>query len=415
MIRTHVLPCNLPKEQADALNRASAEIYNGIVVRHWRIFRKKGIWLSEKSGTRLSDYHTDVSLHAHTIDAAQQGFYKACKVTRTLKKIDPQSKYPHRCRKFRTTIWKNTAIKRDSDCLILSNGRTNPKITIAIPESLQECLRILETRLVFDKVSGRYTWHIVAEDGKQPALCPGDNTVSVDMGEIHPAVVGDETESHIITCRELRHQKQGHAKRFAKISKAIARKKKGSIRHKKLIRAKSRMKAKHARVVRDMEHKISREIVKVAVELKASTIVIGDVRDIADGVNLGKRTNQKISGWAHGKVRTFTEYKAAAEGIGIKLQDEAYSTQTCPNCGHRHKPRGRVYRCPACRFQSHRDVVGQVNILSAYKYGKPGQIPTPTVIKHRIPHNLRVMRRCLDTGQTAKSVASSNEREAHRL
>ena len=47
------------------------------------------------------------------------------------------------------------------------------------------------------------------------------------------------------------------------------------------MKAKLRMKAKHGRVMRDMEHKISRTIVATAVERKAGTIVIGDIRDIA--------------------------------------------------------------------------------------------------------------------------------------
>jgi putative transposase len=87
------------------------------------------------------------------------------------------------------------------------------------------------------------------------------------------------------------------------------------------------------------------------------------------------------------------------------LQDEHYSSQTCPHCGHRHKPRGRLYTCPACRFQSHRDVVGQINILSAYVHGAPGKLPVPVRLKHRIPHNLRVMRRGRDTGQAQQPVA----------
>ena len=152
-----------------------------------------------------------------------------------------------------------------------------------------------------------------------------------------------------------------------------------------------------------MEHKFSREIVKIAVEMQASTIVMGDVRDIGDEVNLGKGTNQKISGWNHGKVQSFVEYKAEAEGIEVKLQNEAYTSQTCPSCGNRHKPKGRTYRCPSCRFQSHRDVVGQINILSAYKHGVPGKIPAPTVIKHREPYSIRRTLRCGDTRQSEGS------------
>ncbi len=83
----------------------------------------------------------------------------------------------------------------------------------------------------------------------------------------------------------------------------------------------------------------------------------------------------------------------------VELVDEHLSTKTCPNCGHRHKPGGRVYRCPARGFQAHRDVVGQINLLSRFLAGDVGRLPAPTEVKHRIPHNLRVMRRCQDTGQ----------------
>ena len=180
-------------------------------------------------------------------------------------------------------------------------------------------------------------------------------------------------------------------------------------------RAKVRLKAKHERVMRDMEHKISRAVVDVAVEHKAGTIVIGDVRDVADGVDLGKTTNQKISGWNHGKVRRYVEYKAEAEGVAVELEDEAYTSQTCPSCRGRHKPKGRRYRCPACGLQAHRDVIGQVNILSRFKHGEPGKVPAPAVVKYRIPHDVRVMSRCPDTGQAAMPVARESSREATAL
>ena len=402
MIRTHVLPCSLPRVVADALNLASGQVYTQVLVSHWRVIRHKGQWLSEKAGTRWSDSRLPVKpLHAHSIDAAQQGFYKACATTRALRKAGmPEAKFPHWRKRFRTTIWKNTAIKRDGVVLTLSNGKGNRPITITLPAHLEGVLRILEVRLVYDKKSRRYTWHVVVENGKQPATAPGTNVVSVDLGEVHPAVVGDATAATLITCREQRHQKQGHNKRLASLSQAISRTTQGSRRYKRLVRAKARMKAKHARVLRDMEHKVSRAIVDVAVEREAGTIVLGDVRDIAHGVKLSKQTNQKISGWSHGKIRSYVEYKAQAEGMRLVLQDEHHTSQTCPQCGHRHKPKGRLYTCPACRFQSHRDVVGQINILSAYTHGEPGKMPAPSLVKHRMPHNLRLMRRRRDTGQT---------------
>jgi putative transposase len=415
MIRTHTIPCHLPRAAADVLNAASGAIYTGILVAHWRVVRKKGFWLSETAGTRWSDARTQAPLHAHSIDAAQQGFYKACATTRGLRKAGLKPRFPYHRRKFRTTIWKNTAVRRKDDALILSNGRGNPSIMIRIPEQLRDVLRFVEVRLVYDRRVGRYTWHIVVENGKQPKPAPGDNVMAVDLGEVHPAVVGDEHEATVITCRQRRAESQGHARRMAKIAHTISRKRKGSRRHKRLVRAKARMKAKHQRVMRDLEHKISRVVVNTAVEQKAGTIVIGDVRDVADGVNCGSKQNQRIGLWNHGKVRQYVTYKAEAEGIAVKLEDEAYTSQTCPQCQHRHKPKGRRFRCPACGFQAHRDVVGQVNILSVFKHGEPGKIPAPSVVKYRIPHNLRVMRRCPDTGQVAIPVAREQFREAAGL
>lgn len=408
MIRTVVIPCRLNKKACDALNLNSGRIYSGIVSRHWRLLRQKGLWLSEKSLTRLSDMRLagkDLALHAHTIDAAQQGFFKACRTTRALRKAGIEANFPWRAKKFRTTVWKNTAIQYKAGRLELSTGRGNPKIQVAVPEILHGVLRFVEVRLVYDKRARRYNWHVVVENGIEPKPAPGENTVSVDPGEIHPAVVGDENSATVITCRERRSVQCGHARNLASFSKALARKKKGSRRYKKLVRARTRCKAKYARVVRDLEHKISRAIVDEAVSRAASTIVYGDIRDIADGIDKGKVHNQRTSQWSHGKVRACVEYKAQAEGIAVVLQDEHYTSKTCPNCGNRHKPKGRIYTCPACRFQSHRDVVGQVNILSAYKFGAPGKIQAPSEIKYRIPQNVRVMRKCRDTGQAVMPVA----------
>jgi putative transposase len=407
MIRTHILPCRLPRSVADALNQASGAIYTGMVVTHWRVVRRQGHWLSEKAGTRWSDVRLAVKpLHAHSIDAAQQGFYTACRTTRALRKAGmPEAKFPHWRKRFRPTIWKRTAIKRSGALLTLSTGKGNRPLVLPLPAPLIAVLRVLEVRLVYDKKARRYTWHVVVENGTLAKAPPGDHVVSVDLGEVHPAVVGDTEEATIITCRARRHATQGHNKRLATLAQMISRTGKGSRRYRRFLRAKARMKAKHARVLRDLEHKISRAIVDVAVERQAGTIVMGDVRDVADGVALSKPSNQKLSGWSHGKIRAYVDYKAQAEGIRLVLQDERYTSQTCPQCGHRHKPRGRVYTCGQCGFSGHRDVVGQVNILSAYTHGEPGKIPAPVRVKHRMPHNLRLMRRCRDTGQALPPVA----------
>jgi putative transposase len=417
MIRTHIIECHLKHAEADALNRASATIYTQTLVAHYRVYRKRGQnkrhWLSQFAAMRLNDYLTRDEpplLHAHSKDAAQQAFYKACKTARANR--EKGAKYPHKRKRWRTTIWKQSGIRRQGGRLLLSRAKGLPPIPVELPEEMQDVLRVLEVRLVYDRRAHRYTWHLVVENGKQPKAAPGTNVVAVDLGEIHPAVVGDEQQATIITCRERRHQQQGHAKRLAKLSKALSRKTKGSRRYKRLQRTRSRMRAKHRRVMRDMEHKISRAVVAVAIERQAGTIVIGDVRDIADGVGHGTQHYQQSSQWNHGQVRQYITYKAEAEGIAVELVDEHYTSQTCPNCSRRHKPRGRNYSCGRCGFSAHRDVVGQINILSRYKTGEVGALRAPCEIKHRMPHNLRLMRRRRDTGQPDTAVARGTGRQS---
>ena len=171
------------------------------------------------------------------------------------------------------------------------------------------------------------------------------------------------------------------------------------------------MKAKHELVMRDIEHKVSRaHRHRVAVEQKAGTIAVGDVRDIADKTDKGKVQNGRMSRWNHGKVREFIEYKAAAEGIKVELVPEHHTTQTCPQCSHRHKPKGRNYRCPSCGTQAHRDVVGMVNLFSRFTKGNVGLVPAPLDVKYRIPVRRVMRRRCGNQpGSHPRSLGSNPE------
>ncbi len=49
-----------------------------------------------------------------------------------------------------------------------------------------------------------------------------------------------------------------------------------------------------------------------------SHIAVGDVRDIADGTDNGRKQNQKLSQWAHGQ---FVGYLTRAPFIGAHLSD----------------------------------------------------------------------------------------------
>ena len=401
MLRTVQFACILPKADADALNQESGRVYTDMLVRHYRLYRKQGVWLAPKSGERLEDaLGGSTTLHAHSRDAAQQGFYKACKTAKACRQAGLDAKYPHRRKRFRTTIWKNTGITRKAETLLLARARGLAPVLVPLPDNLLdvEAPAFLEARLVWDRAAQHYTWHLVVEDGNVPTPMPGNHMAAVDLGEIHPAALTDGKETVIVTCRALRANAQYTAKRLSEIRAKQDRKQRGSRSWKRLQRRKNRFLAKQKRRARDMEHKASCAAVQWAKERNVSTLVIGDVRDVADGKRLNVKAQQKIGLWSHGRQRNYITYKAEAAGISVTLCPEAYTSQTCPTCQQCYKPKGRVYRCPACGFTAHRDAVGCANILSQHYTGEPGHV-LPPAPKYRHPFGGKRSR--LDTADLA--------------
>jgi putative transposase len=407
-----MFPCKLPKSEADALNQESARLYTRALVEHYRIYRQTGHWLSPAGLEKLVDFYDaqegrERLLHAHSIDAAEQGFPKACKTARECRKLGLDTNYPHRRKYWRTTIWKNTGIKFQDGRLRLALAQGHAPVWVNVPPHLAHLPpeAFCEMRLVWDKASHRYNWHLVVDDGQPNAEPPGDRVMAGDLGEIHPIALTDETTATVISARVLRSTRQYTNKRLAEIQALQARKKKGSRQWKKLQCRKSRFLAQQKRRVRDIEHKVSRAAVDCAREQKVGTLALGDVRDVADGKRLNTKSQQKVSNWSHGKLRQYVTYKAEAAGIRVELVDEKYTTQTCPNCRERYKPQGRLYRCPVCGFASHREAVGAANILSRHRHGILGKVKPPVEIKYRHPCgrlSFRTGKRSrLDTAQVA--------------
>jgi putative transposase len=392
MIRTIYFRCNLPRTTADRLNLESGRIYTQVLVDHYRIYRKQGVWLSSKAQERLNDGYNaqrQPLLHAHSIDAAQQGFAKACKTTKQARKAGlAEAKYPHKRKRYRTTVWKNSGIRVQDGCLLLALARGNEPMRVELPEALKQLPveAFAEMRLVYNKTSRHYEWHLVVDDDRQAEPVQNRQVAAGDLGEIHPITLTDGEEAAVISCRQLRAQSQHTNYILSKIQAKQARHQQGSRRWWRLERRKRRFLEKQEKRKRDLEHKVSRAAVDWCVEHQVGTLALGDVRDVADGKRLNTKSQQKISNWSHGKLRRFIGYKAEAAGITVEDKvDEAYTSQTCAGCGNRHKPKGRVYTCSTCGSVVHRDVQGAANILSRFLYGELAKVPVPKAPKYRHP------------------------------
>ncbi len=407
MMRTYRIACRLPVEQARDLNRESGRIYTATLVHHYRIYRQAGhVWLNPMKHVRvLKAFCGDTFLHSHSYQAAQQDFYEACQTAKELKKVNPLARYPYKRKFFHTTTWKDTGITVEAGRMRLALARGQPPIWVDLPAHLAALppAAFRQVQLVYHPNTQRSCWHLTVEDQQMPLPCPHTGVMAVDPGEIHPAACTNGQQTTIITCRELRANAQHRNKKTADLQELIARCTPGSRRWKKLTRSRKRLQAQTEARQQDMLHKVSRAVVEEAEAMGAGTIVIGDVRDVADKTRVGKiaddgtvikkprrlsrEERQKISNWPHGQLRTLITYKAAAKGIATEQINEAYTSQTCPNpqCGHVNKPKGRWYHCATCGYVGHRDNVGCTNIFSKYETGKLATRLPCSLVKYRRP------------------------------
>jgi len=362
--------------QLDELAHECGLLYSQTLVFFWRTVRHKGIWLQPKHLMRL---FTSPKLHAHTADACVQAFFASLTSWRERKKLGDPDAHPPRRRKWYFRVeYKRSAMRLKQGQLRLSNGKGNDPLVLEWPWELPQTVVIHWTGTQYEAIAT-----YCMEETEARAM--GGEIAGIDLGEVHMAVSHDGTSTHILNGRLLRSKRQYQNKLKEHLSKKIARKKKGSKRRKQLIRSKQKQLRTLRHQIKEIEHQQTSRLVSMLYLEGVQTVVIGDVRDIRHNNDTGSLNNQKIHQWSHGTVRHLLTYKAERLGMAVELQEEHYTSRTCPKCGHRRKskPKGRVFHCTnkACRFTWHRDGVGAYNIRQKYR----GEFGIPHVVAEMAP------------------------------
>ena len=341
-----------PTPELDALARESGRVYSKVVSLIRKIKKKKGFWLSQgavQKYMRLRGYN----LHSQTIQAIIQSYFDSLKSYFRAVKSNPNAKPPKRTRQFFKVRWKSSAISLKDGVLRLSNGKGHESIT------LQSRVLPVYVEMYFQR--GNYYFSLVYKVHTPPKRETG-KVVAIDMGEIHPIVSHDGQHTIIYNGRALRAIKQYINKFKAYIQSKMDRCIKRSNRWYRLKRIKTKILAKLNTQLKDAEHKITSRFISDCIKAKADTIVIGDIKGIRKRAKFGKVSNQKVHQWAFARLQFMICYKAELAGLKVKFVSEAYTSQTCPRCGHRKKPTNRNYHCNHCSFQYHRDGVGAINL-----------------------------------------------------
>jgi putative transposase len=121
------------------------------------------------------------------------------------------------------------------------------------------------------------------------------------------------------------------------------------------------IKNRESRVVRDLNHKISRRIVDAAKESGK-----GIKLELLDGMRKSKRQARSfryaLHSWSFYQLEKMIEYKAKLLGVPVAYVDPAYTSQTCSRCGHVGDRNGKVFKCPVCGHVENADVNASFNI-----------------------------------------------------
>lgn len=120
-----------------------------------------------------------------------------------------------------------------------------------------------------------------------------------------------------------------------------------------------KIKHRESNIMKDLNHKISRKIIDVAVKAKAD-IKLENLKGIRKNP---VRKNQRYSlhSWSFYQLRTFLTYKAKLAGVPLSFIDPAYTSQVCSKCGLKGQRYQKLFKCPSGHVE-HADVNGAFNI-----------------------------------------------------
>jgi len=136
---------------------------------------------------------------------------------------------------------------------------------------------------------------------------------------------------------------------------------------KKLLTEIRKNKDKESNYMKDVNQKISTEIIRIAKNYPNAVIVLENLKGIRDKIQWGKRMNKKAHSWAFKELEDMIVYKAHNNSIAVRRVYPKGTSSTCKNCFGkiRRSPSARAV-CETCKKEYNADWLGAVNITRRF-------------------------------------------------
>jgi putative transposase len=133
-----------------------------------------------------------------------------------------------------------------------------------------------------------------------------------------------------------------------------------SLQKKGLHKVVKKIKNREQRIVKDLNHKISRFIINKAIENKAE-IRLEDLKNIRQTTKSRKSFKYALNSWSYYQLGEFIKYKALLAGIPISFTEPAYTSKGCSKCGQIGNRNGKSFKC-SCGHVENADCNAAFNI-----------------------------------------------------
>jgi IS605 OrfB family transposase len=201
----------------------------------------------------------------------------------------------------------------------------------------------------------------VAVEIEEPQPFEPDGFLGVDLGLKNLA---SDSDGNVYTGAHLASLRSRHARLRAKLQA------KGTRSAKRLLKRRRR---KEGRFSRDLNHRISKAIVRKAHDTGRG-VALEDLTGIRGRVTVRRPQRRAHHSWPFFQLRAMIAYKARLQGVPVVFVDPRDTSRTCPECGtvdKRNRPSRDAFLCQHCGQAAPADFAAAVNI--ARKGGAAGR------------------------------------------
>lgn len=131
-----------------------------------------------------------------------------------------------------------------------------------------------------------------------------------------------------------------------------------------------KIKNRESRIIKNINHQISKKLVKEAQDSEA-IIVLENLKNIRNTAKTRRKQRYSLNSWSFYQIQNMIEYKAKKYGVPIAYVEPQYTSQRCSKCGHisSKNRKGKKFHCTLCGMVENADANAGFNIASLYQQG----------------------------------------------